>query len=67
MEEIKEILEGIIWEVFKEELPVEVSLAPELEEEESGFRADIATNVAMKLTGVLKKKDKSFVQNPREP
>ena len=66
MEEIKEILEGIIWEVFKEELPVEVSLAPELEEEESGFRADIATNVAMKLTGVLKKKDKSFVQNPRE-
>ena len=58
MEEIKNTLEKVINEAFGISTEVEVTVAPELEEK-SEFRADFATNVAMKLVRELHK-------NPRE-
>ncbi len=60
MEFIKTTLEQIIHDLFDvpADFSVEVTPAPELESTNS-FRADFATNVAMKLAGLLRK-------NPRE-
>ena len=60
MEIIKFILEQIIETAFDtaKDISVEVTPAPELEVK-NGFRADFATNIAMKLAGLLHK-------NPRE-
>ncbi len=64
MEKIRELLTDIIKRVFDVEVEVEVS-EPPLLEEQGGFRADVATNVAMKLTGALTKKT-GEKKNPRE-
>ena len=60
MEIIESTLKAIIKELFDvpADFSVEVTPAPELKTE-TGFRADYATNVAMKLSGILH-------QNPRE-
>lgn len=60
MDQIKDILTNIIHNLFSvpENFSVEVTPAPELEAN-GDFRADFATNVAMKLAGILHK-------NPRE-
>ncbi len=60
MDQIKDILTKIIHNLFSvpESFSVEVTPAPELEAS-GDFRADFATNVAMKLAGTLHK-------NPRE-
>ena len=60
MELIKDILSGIIRHAFDvaDNFSVEVTPAPELTTT-GGFRADYATNVAMKLAGILH-------QNPKE-
>ena len=63
MEKIREILTEIIKRIFEAEIEVEVSTPPELENT-GEFRADVATNVAMKLAGVLSKKT-GKKQNPR--
>ena len=64
MEKIRNILREILGEVFDVETEVEVSVAPELENA-GEFRADYATNVAMKISGVLAKKT-GEKKNPRE-
>ena len=60
MDQIKDILTKIIHNLFSvpESFSIEVTPAPELEAN-GDFRADFATNVAMKLAGMLHK-------NPRE-
>ncbi|MBQ6320924.1 arginine--tRNA ligase [Candidatus Saccharibacteria bacterium] len=64
MEEIKKILTEIVGRVFGVKMEVEVSEPPELEQQ-GEFRADVATNVAMKLAGTLSKQT-GKKQNPRE-
>lgn len=60
MKEIKTLLEKIANQLFDlpDNFTIDVTPAPELENAEA-FRADFATNVAMKLAGMLH-------QNPRE-
>lgn len=64
MEEIREKLQKVIGRVFGIEFVPEVTVAPELEGE-TDFRADYATNVAMKLAGKLKK-ETGEKRTPRE-
>ena len=73
MEKIREVLEKVIGEFFGAEVStkvsVEVGVPPEAinnntQGSETKFRADYATNVAMKLAGVLAKKS-GKKQNPR--
>lgn len=64
MEKVKSILESLIREFYSLNVEVEIGLAPTLETSgEDGFRADIATNAAMKLAGMLKKEGKSDFNN----
>ena len=66
MNEIKQLLEEILRRDFEapERVTVEVSVPPELDET-GEFRPDVATNVAMKLAGVLSKIS-GEKKNPRE-
>ncbi len=60
MQEIRELLISCIEKLFElADYPVEVSEAPELNDIDSEQRADVATNVAMRLAGELHR-------NPRE-
>ena len=64
MEAIKRIICETIKQVFEitDDFDVELVPAPELEQSESGFRADLATNVAMKLAGMLHKKPREIAE-----
>ncbi|MBQ1528576.1 arginine--tRNA ligase, partial [Candidatus Saccharibacteria bacterium] len=63
MELIQSTLEQLIKRLFDapDNFSVEVTPAPELEVD-NGFRADYATNVAMKLAGILHKNPKEIAE-----
>ena len=63
MNEICEILKSVVRGLFGVEIKPDLVEAPELERNERGFRADLATNVAMRLTGILSKQ--GVKENPR--
>ena len=58
MEEIKKSIESVVAEIFDAKIDVDVTIAPD-GQKVKGQQAEFATNVCMKLAGILK-------MNPRE-
>lgn len=58
MNDIKSLLQELIHQLFHVDVPVELSFAPELDSS-TDFRADLATNVCLRLAKTLK-------QSPRD-